>query len=221
MHRRDSLPRGAILLREFYLYATLLFDYAKHMRVSIAIAGAVVLSFLSTLAIVRMNNWGSDAAIPSSTTSGADCAIHYTTRYVLGDSMSEIIQPEQAVSVAMDYYNCHLPERGDIAVINVPGRPHPLLKIIQILPGDRFALQPTVGGLNLLVNDHILRTPKGVAYIFTPGREKMIQLYVESFKGVMPKDTYFVFGTEPDGSFDSTRIGPVTKDELAGKVSEY
>lgn len=139
--------------------------------------------------------------------------------WVAGDSMLELFKPEDRIEVQEGWYKCHDVRRGDIAVVRIPGRNRPIVKTVQVLPGDSFELKEGPGGsFTLQVNGKTLATPKGTEYSFAGRPVKMLSLYAKSFSGRMPQDTYFVFGTAPHGSFDSTRFGPLRREALLGRV---
>ncbi len=155
-----------------------------------------------------------------SSPSAANCPVKVEQKFVRGVSMAELFAPETPIQAEMGYYACHKAERGEIVLIQASGRPDPLMKIIQVVPDDKIALVPSAGAFTLNVNGVPLLTPKGQPYAFSGKAFAMLKLYVESFKGVMPAGTYFVFGTEPAGSYDSSRFGPVTTSALLGRVTK-
>ncbi|MBS1983118.1 MAG: signal peptidase I [Bdellovibrionales bacterium] len=149
----------------------------------------------------------------------ADCEVKPSVMWVAGDSMRELFKPEDRIEVQEGWYACHEVRRADIAVVQIPGRKRPIVKIVQVLPGDSFELKEGDDGIStLLVNGKTLVTPLGIEYKFSGKPVKMLGLYAESFSEKMPPDTYFVFGTSPHGSFDSTRFGPLRRDALVGRV---
>lgn len=139
---------------------------------------------------------------------------------VRGDSMAGLLAPGQSIAVDENYFACHAPARGDLVEIDLAPGVNPLVKRIGVVPGDRFRLAPArkAGGFVLEVNGAALRAPGGAPYLFDGKRREMIALYESSFGGVMPADTYFVFGSIPDGSRDSGQFGPVRRERLVGKV---
>ena len=147
-----------------------------------------------------------------------DCSVTPSVKYISGESMNELFKAEESITVEEGWYKCHPVERDDIVLIQFPHRSRPIIKLARVLPGDRFHLELFQGGHHLLVNDKILKTPKGTPYLFGGHEYKMLALYEESFHGLMPTETYFVFGTVAGGSFDSTRFGPVKVGQLTGRV---
>ena len=146
------------------------------------------------------------------------CAVQTESLIVAGESMLELFKPGTSLQVQKGWYACHVAERGDVAIIQMAYRPRPIVKLIQVLPGDRFHLIALGEGYQLTVNNDVLKTPHGSPYLFKGQAYRMLALYEESFHGLMPAETYFVFGTVAGGSFDSTRFGPVKVDQLTGRV---
>jgi signal peptidase I len=147
-----------------------------------------------------------------------ECAITEKTVKVNGNSISELYESGAEVLAEFGYYKCQKPKRGELALVEIPGREKPAIKIISVMPGDKFELKEVEGGKHLVVNGSVLETPKGVKYLFKGSRAGMLELYVKSLKGVMKNDTFFIFGTQPGGSRDSSRFGPVTIKTLVGRV---
>lgn len=167
----------------------------------------------------------STGALPASSGGNVDrSCITNQSLTVRGQSMAELYPAGMEIVAANGYYKCNKAQRGDVAVIRRPGRPAELLiKILVLLPGDRFAFKPLDASTSgLFVNDETepLKTPKGQPYALKGAALTMLQQYWESMKGVVPADVYFVLGTEPSGSFDSTRFGPITAQDLVGRVEK-
>lgn len=147
------------------------------------------------------------------------CASESTGRVTIrGTSMVGLYAPGRVVLAEYGYYACHEVGRGEVALIRRPARSEPIIKSILVLPGDRFRLQGDASGATLWVNEQELRVLGREVYRFSGRAFRMLQLYVKSFHGVMPPDTYFVFGTSPTGSLDSTQFGPVTREMLVARI---
>ncbi len=147
-----------------------------------------------------------------------NCKIQAETKHIRGHSMEELFKPEEPITVETGYYSCHPIKRGDIVIFSHAGRPAPLIKMVMAVPGDHFELREHPYGYHFFINSKKMKTPKGVEYSFPRQNSKMLKLYEQDFKGVMPADTYFVFGTETAGSLDSTRFGPLRKESFLGRV---
>lgn len=151
--------------------------------------------------------------------SGKGCKISTESRTVSGNSLSGIIESGDRVKIKIGYYACNEVERGDLVVYDHPSTEAPLIKIVQAIPGDRWRLEKTSsGGSWLIVNDVVIQTPSGEPYEFSGAQEKMLNLYVGDYKGVIPDEAYLILGTEPGGSYDSSRFGLVGKGQLTAKA---
>jgi len=136
-----------------------------------------------------------------------------------GDSLTGVINNGETVEILKGYYNCNPVRRGDIVAYNLSGRTEPIIKIVKGLPGDEFKLEQNQhGGYNIIINNQILTVSTGAPYELAAGWQKMLELYIHDYKGVIPPNTYLIFGNLPSGSLDSTRFGLVGTDRIAGKV---
>ena len=159
------------------------------------------------------------AMAPMAMSQGSSCSTTHARKMIRGTSMAELLQPEEAVDAELGYYVCHPVQRGDIVLVQRPGRTDPIIKLVLVLPGDHFALRRDGGSYLLDVNGTPLTTPRGTPYRFAGKRHDMLALYEDSMHGVVPAHTFFVFGTQPQGTLDSTQFGPVTESDLIGRVT--
>jgi signal peptidase I len=147
------------------------------------------------------------------------CVSARTDEIVRGQSLSGVIEEGQTVKLLKNFYNCNPVQRGDIVAYNYSGRPEPIIKIIKGLPGDKFNLQKNEGGgYNILINGQVSSTSLNQPYQLSEGRQKMLELYIHDYNGVIPPDTYLIFGNIATGSLDSTRFGLVGKEGIIGKI---
>ncbi|MFA6550995.1 MAG: signal peptidase I [Patescibacteria group bacterium] len=147
------------------------------------------------------------------------CVSEQTDEIVRGQSLSGLIEEGQTVKLLKNFYNCNPIQRGDIVAYSYTGRPEPIIKIAKGLPGDRFNLQKNErGNYNILINAKIITTSANQPYVLQAGTQKMLELYVNDYKGVIPPDTYLIFGNIATGSLDSTRFGLVGKEGIIGKI---
>ena len=147
------------------------------------------------------------------------CVSGQTDEIVRGQSLSGLIEEGQTVKLLKNFYSCNPIKRGDIVAYNYAGRPEPIIKIAKGLPGDRFNLQKNErGNYNILINDKIIATSANQPYVLQAGTQKMLELYINDYKGVIPPDTYLIFGNIATGSLDSTRFGLVGKEGIIGKI---
>ena len=146
------------------------------------------------------------------------CQPRLESKIVRGVSMKGVYNNGAEIKVDSRFYTCHEVKRHDVVVIKKDLRAGQMIKMVHVLPGDRFELVEKKGYYGLLVNGMILKTPLGIDYKFFGKSYKMIRLYEKSFEKLMPVNTYFVFGTNHLGSKDSSSFGPITSNMIAGKV---
>lgn len=141
-------------------------------------------------------------------------------RIVRGDFLLGLTEPNQTVKVLFGYYSCNKIERGDIVAYNYAGDPNPIIKIVRGIPGDKFSLQKTEGGWNIIINGETVKNSKGEPYGLSESGSKMLLLYERDYKGIIPADAYLILGNLASGSLDSSRFGLVGEQDILGKV-EY
>lgn len=146
------------------------------------------------------------------------CITGIEAKIVRGTSLSGLINEGATVKIFFGYYNCNEVRRGDIVVYNYSGDPNPIIKIAKGLPGDEFHLQKSAGGWNLVINDEIIKNSQNQIYTFSEQGHKMLSLYENDYKAVIPVDAYLLLGNLASGSLDSTRFGLVGKTDILGKV---
>jgi len=108
--------------------------------------------------------------------------------------------------------------RGSAVVFNYPGRKIPVVKIVKAVGGDVFGIKEIEEGkCELFVNGEILKDLSQKPYIFSTQQCKMIKLYENDFKGVIPSGFYLVFGAQSCANcFDSGKFGFLSDDKIIG-----
>jgi signal peptidase I len=122
---------------------------------------------------------------------------------VYGQSMEPNLHAQQRLIVDKLSYRIHSPQRNDIVVVDLPSMDEMLVKRIVALPGERVEVR---GGV-VYVNDVPIPEPyphDRTAYDMAP-----ITLGPLS---------YFVMGDNRGNSNDSRSFGPITRDEVVGRV---
>ena len=148
------------------------------------------------------------------------CVINVEEKTVHGTSLSGLIEPGSTVKILFGYYNCNEIRRGDIVVYNYSGNPNPIIKIVKGIPGDLFHLQKTESGYNILINGEIVKNSQSEPYLLGESGYRMLSLYENDYKDVIPANAYLLLGNIASGSLDSTHFGLIGKDDITGKV-EY
>lgn len=122
---------------------------------------------------------------------------------VFGQSMEPNLSPEQRLIVEKISYHLGSPQRLDIVVINLPNMDDMLVKRVVGLPGEVIEIRSG----HIFVNGAELSEPFPHDLDF--GSMAPIRL---------APDEYFVMGDNRDNSNDSRAFGPVTRNEIAGRV---
>jgi len=142
------------------------------------------------------------------------CPVTEETREVRGGSLSGLLDAGTEITVINGFYDCHEVLRGDIVAFHLSGHDSPLSKIARGLPGDNFAVE----GDQLFINHRLAVTTDGTPYRLDVKAAQMISLYVKSYHGVIPPDTYLLLGNVATGSLDSTRFGLIDREGIVGKI---
>jgi len=151
-------------------------------------------------------------------TQNLTCITKIEEKTVRGTSLTGLIENGQTVKILYGYYNCNEIKRNDIVIYNYTGNKNPLIKIIKALPGDKFSLEKTQAGWNILINNEIAKNSNNQYYVLSESGYKMLSLYEKDYKGIIPQNTYLILGNLADGSLDSTKFGLVDKSDIIGKV---
>ncbi len=103
-------------------------------------------------------------------------------------------------------------------IYSYAGNPDPIIKIVKGLPGDKFLLQKTGNGWNIIINDETIKNSQNQPYALDASGYRMLSLYERDYKGIIPADAYLLLGNLASGSLDSSRFGLVGKQDILGKV---
>ncbi|MCS7039304.1 MAG: signal peptidase I, partial [Caldilineales bacterium] len=123
---------------------------------------------------------------------------------VEGYSMEPTLHGHQRLVIEKLSYRLHLPRRGDIVVIRVPGYGREMLiKRVIGLPGETIEVR----GGQVLINGVPLAEP----YLRTVTRGDYPPTRI-------PDDAIFVMGDNRNNSNDSRAFGPIPLDAVVGKA---
>lgn len=122
---------------------------------------------------------------------------------VYGQSMEPNLHPNQRLIVDKLSYRLHPPQRNDIVVVDLPEMEDMLVKRIVALPGEQVEVRRGV----VYVNGEAM--PEPYPHDMTPYDMAPITL------GPL---NYFVMGDNRGNSNDSRVFGPITRDEIVGRV---
>ena len=122
---------------------------------------------------------------------------------VYGQSMEPNLHPNQRLIVDKLSYRLHSPQRDDIVVVDLPDMEEMLVKRIVALPGETVEVR------------------RGVVYVNGVASGEPYPHDLTPYD--MPPRTlgplaYFVMGDNRGNSNDSRTFGPVTRDEIVGRV---
>ncbi|MEK7596086.1 MAG: signal peptidase I [Patescibacteria group bacterium] len=147
-----------------------------------------------------------------------NCVTKVENRLVRGNSLSGLIESDASVKILFGFYDCHEVKAGDIIVYSYSGNPNPIIKIVKAVPGDRFQLRPASGGWHILVNNEILKNSRNEDYKLNERGHKMLSLYENDYKGIIPVNTYLIFGNSANGTLDSSVFGLIDQSDILGKA---
>lgn len=122
---------------------------------------------------------------------------------VFGQSMEPNLHPHQRLIVDKLSYRLHPPQRNDIVVIDLPNMDELLVKRVVALPGEVVEIRKGI----VYVNGEPL--PEPFPHDMTPYDMAPITLGPLS---------YLVLGDNRSNSNDSRSFGPVTLDQILGRV---
>ncbi|HAJ34300.1 MAG TPA: signal peptidase I [Chloroflexi bacterium] len=122
---------------------------------------------------------------------------------VFGQSMEPNLHPHQRLIVDKISYRLHAPQRNDIVVIDLPSMEELLVKRIVAMPGEVVEIRRGV----VYVNGQPIAEP--FPHDTTP---------IDMAPMTLGPLSYFVLGDNRSNSNDSRAFGPVTLDQILGRV---
>lgn len=133
---------------------------------------------------------------------------------IKGSSMHPTIAPGALVEVQNGYFGFSEPRRWDVVFFKAPS-PNQGSWIFRIvgLPGETVSFDES----GLLINGTKARLPSSLSSV----RYKLPSVHQNQliqFPYVVPQNSYFVLGDNPDGAFDSRMWGGVSRSAITGKV---
>ena len=176
--------------------------------------GVIVFALAGLLVLVLV---GIKPGVPRATESLLPEGTSVEMREVRGQSLEPIIPEGSEVQLALDP-NYALPiARGDVVVFRSGNTD--AVKIVHGIPGDKLALKETgKDTYNILVNDEVVKNSEDKPYMVGDSGYRMLSLYINDYKGVIPANAYLLLGDRPSGSRDSTAFGLVDRSDILGKV---
>ena len=186
----------------------------KSSKFFIGIIALILVIVVAILTILFSGKKGSKVADNTS----ASCITKTEDRIVSGNSLDGFIDAGKTIKILYGFYDCNPVQRGDVVVYNYAGDVNPMIKIVKGVSGDKFHLSQTNGGWNILINGEVIKNSSGQEYLLSDRSSRMLALYENDYKGVIPAGAYLILGNLASGSLDSSRFGLVSKSDILGKV---
>lgn len=149
-----------------------------------------------------------------------ECPIEIKEEIVSGNSLHGLIENGSTVRIYYGFYKCNEVERGDLVIYNYAGNKNPLIKIAKGMPDDNFHLEQNDNIWHIKINNQILKNSENIPYALDSRAHRMLSLYENEYKGIMPQNTYLIMGNLVGGSTDSSRFGLISKNDILGKAEE-
>lgn len=145
--------------------------------------------------------------------SDSDCFVRPVR--ISGSSMSPLIANGSVVEMVFGDRQCLADiKKRDIVLYNSGADKLPLIKMVKAVAGDSFSVDQG----KIIVNGEILRNSQGLMYNLNKARARVIQMYVNDYKGIIPKNAYLVLGDNTRGTKDSSRFGLVHQNDIIAKM---
>ena len=139
------------------------------------------------------------------------------------DEMTGVFKNGDNVHVLKNYYDCNPIQRGDIVLLkSAPSS----IRVVRALPGDQVEGlgYPQDKSFVIRVNGEFLsvtkeKTPQrfGYSLFYNSNSDEVFPMFRQSpFK--LDKDQYMVFSARDPGSNDSSKFGPLSLQQIAGRV---
>ncbi len=150
-----------------------------------------------------------------------DC-VKATVLYTVSDEfMKGLYEKDTQVKALENYYNCNLPQKGDIVMYRFTEQIPPVVRFVRGVPGDRYKLtiiNKKKGLWSIKVNDEEVKTESG-PYLIESNSVPPLKTYEISRRGVLLKDEYLLFGNVSPSISDSSNLGLISAKFLVGKVT--
>lgn len=131
-----------------------------------------------------------------------------------------VVEPGQSVKVIWNWYACHPPKSGDIALVRISRDLPPRAKVIRAVAGDALSLKQDASRSrwNLFVNNQAVLDFQAAKYSFGGKMLPPIGRYIQAQGSVLGSRDVVVLSTRAPGEFDSGIFGVVGVADLVGKI---
>jgi len=134
---------------------------------------------------------------------------------VVGNSLTPVILDGSTVRVEIGRDCFEKLARGDVVLFVSGALEIPIAKKVVGLPGDRWTVS---NAGTIVVNGRRVKNSVGKIYRLNAERTRMLQIYEESYSGVIPENSYLLMGESISGSLDSSRLGLIHIQDIIGRV---
>jgi len=136
-----------------------------------------------------------------------------------GRFMTGVVEEGKSYEALIGFYQCNLPQRGDVVLYRFSPLSDPVIKIVRAVEGDRFELvaDKARGAWNLKINGHI-HTYNEEPYFFGGRGKPTLGLYEKDRNNTLGPNEVILFSLVPPGINDSGMFGLVHKNDLIAKI---
>lgn len=114
-----------------------------------------------------------------------------------------------------------LVERGRVVLLDNGQVDKMVMKFVRGVPGDRFELDRRPGRISvLMINGKDMRNSTGRPYQIDRARQRMLEMYIRDYNGIIPENAYLLLGDDANGSLDSTQFGLVHVNDIRGVMRD-
>ena len=141
------------------------------------------------------------------------------TLTVRGNSMDPVLKNGQVITFDKAYYKKNKIKKQDIVLIEFSHRKAPIVKRVLAVPGDHLQVKYfDKSSCNVIINKKALVNTKRVTYKLKNKACRLLKLYEIDYKSKIPDESYLVLGENITGTWDASRFGLISKEQIVGKL---
>ena len=166
---------------------------------------------------VLMKDW---STVKSASEMGnMDCVREKVVETISDPHMEEAIPGGTNMRVFLNYYNCNSVSREDLVWFRFSDSIKPVVRIVKGVPGDRYELQKLDDKKwSIKINGQAIKTKTGNDYFVESNSVPPLKTYEISRKGILRDKEFILLSSNPPGLTDSSNLGLVKPEKLAGRV---
>lgn len=133
--------------------------------------------------------------------------------------MGQLVAAGQIITVYTHYFECNKAERGQLVFYKIAEGIEPVVRVIQGLPGDKYALAEIPGQKgkwSIAINGKALIADDGQPYFIESSTVPPLRTYQISRRDQLGEDEYIILSKVPPGLSDSSNLGLVSKKSFIG-----